>query len=61
MSKVKCLNCEQVFDEEDVVIREECVGEFWGSPAYERRAYCPYCGEDAIDYEYVEEDEEDEE
>ena len=57
MSKVKCLNCEQVFDEEDVVTKQEYRGEFWGSPAYETVGCCPYCGEDAIDYEYVEEDE----
>lgn len=37
-----CTSCGRVFD--DPYDYEECVGEFWGAPAYQRFSECPYCG-----------------
>ena len=58
MAKIKCLNCEEVFDEEDLVQKQEYMGEFWGQPAYETFSYCPFCGEDQFE-DYKEEEDED--
>lgn len=57
----ECNNCGEKFSEPDSY--EECVGEYWGAPAYQTFACCPYCGSDDItDYDdYDEEDEDDEE
>ena len=52
-----CEDCEQTFDEDEIVSRSEYVGEFWGSPAYQTVNYCPECGSDCI-REYKGEDEE---
>lgn len=49
MSNYKCNDCEREFNEPDSY--EECMGEFWGSPAYETFYCCPFCGSD--DYEEV--------
>lgn len=38
-----CRNCGETFDEENVVVCKEHMGEFWGEEAYEERCYCPYC------------------
>ena len=55
-----CNDCGEIFDDDDLESRSECVGEFWGSPAYDSYGVCPYCGSD--DYEeYVEEEEEEDE
>lgn len=40
--KYYCTSCGEIFDEPDSY--SECVGEFWGSPAYQEFAECPYCG-----------------
>ena len=37
-----CTQCGRVFDEPEFY--EECVGEFWGAPAYQSFSECPYCG-----------------
>ena len=50
----KCDNCGETFDEPLEV--EECVGEFWGSPAFELWRVCPYCKDN--DFHEIEEDEE---
>ena len=55
----KCFDCEKLFKEPQVV--SECVGEFWGTPAYEDFTYCPYCGSESIDEIYLDEDGEGEE
>ena len=39
----RCLDCGAIFKVEDSLTVEECVGEFWGQPAYERWAACPHC------------------
>ena len=39
----RCLDCGSVFDECDVAISEECVGEYQGAPAYEHWQVCPFC------------------
>lgn len=54
---LKCNYCGHTFEVEDLHMVQECVGEFWGSPAWETWYYCPYC--DSDDYEEC--DEEDEE
>ena len=37
-----CTDCGRVFDEPYSFT--ECVGEFWGAPAYQSFSECPYCG-----------------
>lgn len=46
----KCNDCENSFEE--LHTYRECMGEFWGMPAYEEFSCCPFCGSD--DYEEVE-------
>ena len=59
MSKFKCTECDEIFDEDDSDSRREFVGEFWGVPAYEDLMACPNCGSTEIE-EYIEEEEEEE-
>ena len=48
-----CNNCGEVFDEPATY--EECVGEYWGQPAYETWAVCPSCkDEDFTEYDEYE-------
>ena len=47
----RCNNCEHNFYEPDTY--KECMGEFWGMPAYEEFACCPLCKSD--DFEEVNE------
>ncbi len=54
---LKCDWCGGIFEYPHVV--SEYRGEFWGMPAYEDIAYCPYCGSSEID-EVQNDDEEDE-
>lgn len=37
-----CLDCGEIFEEPHEY--SECMGEFWGQPAYEDFADCPNCG-----------------
>lgn len=39
----RCLDCGSVFDESDVAIVEEYMGECHGAPAYEPWSACPFC------------------
>lgn len=59
MRRLKCWNCKKVFNEEDAAVKSECVGEFWGAPAFMDYNACPFCNSDEVD-EFDEEDEEDE-
>lgn len=43
-----CYECQQEFNEPKYVWENR--GEFWGAPAFEQMAYCPYCGSEAFDY-----------
>lgn len=43
-----CYECEREFDEPRYIWEDR--GEFWGMPAFEKMAYCPYCGSEAFDY-----------
>lgn len=52
----RCNDCEATFTEPDTY--KECIGEFWGMPAYQEFGCCPQCGSD--DYEEVYEEEEEE-
>lgn len=45
----KCEDCGTIFREDEMGYYEECVGEFWGAPAYERFCVCPKCGSDYIE------------
>lgn len=57
----KCWECEKEFSEQEAEYYEECVGDFWGQPAYQKFPVCPFCGSEDID-EYEEKDDyEDEE
>lgn len=52
MRKLKCYECGAIFNEEDAGEYQECVGEFWGAPAYQTFLCCPHCNSDEIeDYE----------
>jgi hypothetical protein len=56
----KCEDCGIEFEEEDMGTYQECVGEFWGFPAYESFDCCPNCSSTDI-YEMVDDEEGDEE
>ena len=43
-----CCGCGKRFDESDTKHIRSYVGEFWGAPAYETIAQCPYCDNDEI-------------
>lgn len=45
----KCGNCGRVFTDEQADTRTECVGEFWGAPAYKEFFICPDCRSDEIE------------
>lgn len=45
----RCVDCEAIFEEPKMV--NEYRGEFWGTPAYEEMAYCPFCNGDIEVYE----------
>lgn len=47
--RYRCGNCGNEFDEPDII--QECMGEFWGAPAYQTFEVCPYCGEEIIEEE----------
>lgn len=53
--KFKCTDCGATFTEDEMGRYEECVGEFWGVPAYETFGCCPCCKSDEYE-EYVEKD-----
>lgn len=55
----RCADCGEIFDEPEYV--QECIGEFWGMPAFETWCRCPYCDSDAVDEYYEDEDEDDDE
>lgn len=50
-----CHECKNEFDESDMYHYRELVGEFWGAPAYQTYAVCPYCRSDNYD-EYTREE-----
>lgn len=52
----KCCNCGNIFEEDEIIIRQESRGEFWGAPCYEEMVYSPCC-----EYDYTEYREEDDE
>lgn len=57
MRKLKCYDCDAIFNEEDAGTHQECVGEFWGVPAYQTYNCCPYCFSDDVGiYEESEEE-----
>ena len=43
MRKLRCYNCDEIFNEEDADTVSEIVGEFWGAPAYMNYNACPIC------------------
>lgn len=49
MSKLKCLECGNVFDDDEISYWSESRGEFWGEPCSEEMSGCPHCG--SGDYE----------
>lgn len=56
--KYQCQDCKCVFREEEAGTHTECVGEFWGAPAYKEFMNCPECHSDCIEEYYGEESEE---
>jgi len=60
MRKLKCCECGLVFNEGEAETRSECVGEFWGAPAYKNYNICPRCRSDFLE-DYTESEDEDHE
>ena len=60
MAKLKCEDCGEIFEEEDLASWQEDRGEFWGSKCFETMTGCPHCYSGDV-VEYFEEDEDDEE
>ena len=58
MRKLICLDCDEIFDEEDADTVREWVGEFWGAPAYKNYNACPVCHSIEVTECYVSDDEE---
>jgi len=42
--KFICLDCECIFDEDEISVWQEDRGEFWGVPCGETVSGCPSCG-----------------
>ena len=61
MSKYICEECEEIFDEDEIVKEREYVSEFWGSPSYINYNCCPYCLSSDIREYYPKDKDEDEE
>ena len=57
----KCEDCQSIFEDDEVLVRDEPqVHEYWGGFFRENLygAYCPRCGSDRLE-EFTEEEEED--
>lgn len=52
----RCCECGEEFDTPDT--SRECIGEFWGTPAYMDFDVCPRCGSDEFEEVFETEDEE---
>lgn len=46
---LRCLCCGAGFSPAEAKEVSECIGEYWGTPAFETFQYCPKCDEDAIE------------
>ena len=57
----RCLDCGSVFDETDVKMIRECMGDAYGSPAYETWNACPFCESTDIEMYDPDEDPDEEE
>lgn len=44
MTMYRCEECGHLFEEGEQEHISECVGEYWGSPAYQEYDVCPCCG-----------------
>ena len=56
MIKYRCNECGTIFDLDESETVQECVGEFWGAPAYNGYVGCPRCR--CIELESFESDDE---
>lgn len=52
----RCCECGEEFD--TPATSRECIGEFWGAPAYMDFDVCPRCGSDEFEEVFETEDEE---
>lgn len=59
--RLYCTHCGNYFGSDELHYRRECVGEFWGTPAYDDFPECPYCGSEEFVDEYDEDFPKDEE
>ena len=57
-TKLICVDCGRVLDEDELIDVKESRGEYWGMPCWETLGGCPYCK--CVDFEEYEEDDEDE-
>lgn len=55
--KFKCCECGEIFDEDNSETVRQCVGEFWGAPAYDDFIGCPNCRNTEIERYDEDEDE----
>lgn len=55
--KFRCLECGNIFDEDEIKSISDYRGEFWGMPCYENVEVSPCC---SGDFEAVKEEDEDE-
>lgn len=42
--RYECMECGKHFTTEEADYKHECIGEFWGAPAYTDYVACPKCG-----------------
>ena len=63
MALIKCLNCDEIFDDSEVVVRKSSLGDdYMGTgPSWITEAFCPACQESDLDYDFEEDEVEDEE
>lgn len=46
---IRCVNCGNSFEEDEIRTRSEYVSEFWGAPAYADVEVCPVCGSEDLE------------
>lgn len=57
---IKCCNCGAKLYDYELDSRSDCVGEFWGQPAYMDIPVCPHCRSEELEELEEEESEDDE-
>lgn len=58
--RVRCEDCGMIFQEYELRLDSEMIGEYMGAPAYVTYTVCPVCGSMELEDYYGDEDEIDE-